>query len=149
MTSVILNLLWEFVFLWKKKTTQNVVEIYFHFNPKCGDIRLPHSRWLWFASCSSQALVLPAAGSFLECLVFGILWLGLVGLTAGCGCVLLLVICCNLLSSHVQRPQKKKSGILMAVVRLAPRNSTPLLSRKSSNDSLSSFPVVYPSFSPT
>lgn len=56
-----------------------------------------------------------------------------------------------LLSSYVQRRRnnnnKKKLDIPMAKIKLTPRNLTPLISRKQSNDNISPFPF-YPLFSP-
>jgi hypothetical protein len=43
---------------------------------------------------------------------------------------LLVVVGSGLVSSHVQRRRKKKLDILAVKIKLAPRNSTPLISRK-------------------
>ena len=43
---------------------------------------------------------------------------------------LLVVVGSGLVSSHVQRRRKKKLDILAVKIKLAPRNSTPLMSRK-------------------
>jgi hypothetical protein len=95
------------------------------------------SRWLWFASCSSRCVILPVADSFCDCVMFGIL--GTFQKYPGpqelgsCWC------CCWLIGSnycwpvllHVQRRNKKKKlDILRVKIKFAPRNSTPLISRK-------------------
>jgi hypothetical protein len=46
------------------------------------------------------------------------------------GWLLLVAVGCSLSSSHVQRDKKKKLVILTGKIKLAPRNLTPLISRK-------------------
>ena len=41
-----------------------------HFNLRCGNMGLLPSNWLWFASCSSRGMLLPAVASFCDCVKF-------------------------------------------------------------------------------
>lgn len=43
--------------IWVSFKNRIIVGIYFHFNPRCGNMGLLQRRWLWFASCSSRALI--------------------------------------------------------------------------------------------
>lgn len=63
---------------------------------------------------------------------------------------LLVVVCCSLSSSsHVQRDEKKKLDILTGKLKLAPRNSFSLISRKLSKDIINSFPSIIFSLLPS
>lgn len=55
--------------------------------------------------------------------------------------MLLVAVGCGLSSSCVQRDKKKKVDILKVKVKLAPRNSVPLVSRERSNDMVALFPT--------
>jgi hypothetical protein len=75
---------------------------------------------------------------------------------------LVVVVSCGLLSSHTQRrgegrrererggekKRKKKLDILLAKIKLAPRNLTPFISRKYSNITMSPFSSILFFFSP-
>ena len=64
----------EFYFF--RKAQECSIKMYFCFNPMCMDVRLlwtVHSSWIWFASCSSRDVVLPAADNFCDGVILGIL----------------------------------------------------------------------------
>jgi hypothetical protein len=48
-------------------------------------------------------------------------------------------VVCGLLSGCIQRRNKKKLDILTAKIKLIPRNSTPLISSKESNNNVTPF----------
>jgi hypothetical protein len=124
------------------KNHRNIIRRCFRFTPRCGmwgcfrlstavDCDLPHA-------CSSQDLVLSPADSFCNCVTFGILgtfqrvytcW----GSKRLVGCW--LVVGRGLLSRCAQR-RNKKVNITMVKLRLAPRNSTPVISRTNPKDNI-------------
>lgn len=70
------HLEWEFWSPGFFKKHRTITRMCFPFHPRCertGLLQAVPSSWLWFASCSSRGMVLPAADSFSGCRMFGIL----------------------------------------------------------------------------
>ena len=92
------------------------------------------------ASSSTRGVILPAADGFCDCVTFGSWGLSKGSINDRASRGRLLVGCCWL-SSKVGR-NNKKLAILLEKIKLAPRNSMPLISRKQSNDNVTCCPIL-------